>query len=166
VPLMGSPPMPDVAPLVNVTGCDADAAATVGAFAETWSDEARAVWSDEASLATLSHDGFDLHHVHDGDAFGDGDGELKLCVHCFEDCVCGEWRRNEDGTGSCASLFRSLSYGVKDGHLHAIVLEGLSALTGSDSCYELGAVIKAEARVTASEAACDSLNQDLSVFVY
>lgn len=156
----------DLAALVDVTGGDADAATAVGAFAIAGGDEAGAVGSDEAGLATLGHDGLDLHHVHDRDAFSDGDSEFELCIDGLQNRVGGEGWGHEDGTGSGSGLFRGFCNGIEDGHLFAVVFKELSAFARSDTRDELGAVVEAESRVTASEAAGDSLHEDLCVFVY
>ncbi len=72
----------EVALFVNLTGGDADATAAVGIFAGAGSDDAGAVRPDEPGLFA-QHGAFDLHHVVDGNAFGDADSKVQPGIHGF-----------------------------------------------------------------------------------
>src|SRR5205807_1694477 len=61
----------DVALFVDVTGCNADAAAAVRIFAFTGRDDAGAVWADKAGLEIALQGALYADHVADGDALSD-----------------------------------------------------------------------------------------------
>ena len=123
----------DVALLVNVAGRDADAAAAVGVLPVARSDDARAVWPDEAGLGA-AHGLLHFHHVVDRDAFGDADDQIQTGIDAFEDRVGGKWRRNENRRNGGARFLHGLIHGVEDRH---IVSEDLTAFAGRDAGDDL-----------------------------
>src|SRR5206468_3736081 len=124
--------------------------------------DTRTIRPDEPRPAAL-HGAFHLHHVVDGNAFGDGDDEVEAGIDALKDRIGREWGRDEHGTGGRAGLFDRLGYGVEDGHLFAGVIEGLPALAGGDAGDDLGAVVDGELGVFGAEAAGDALDEDFGV---
>ncbi len=108
----------------------------------------------------VRHGPLDLHHVVDRDPFSNADHDLKPGIHPFQNGVSGESGRNEDRGSRGAGLFYCLCDRVEDRHP---VFKELAAFTGRDAGDDLGAVIKAELRVTRAEAAGDSLNDQFGI---
>ena len=146
--------------LVNVTGGDADAAAAGGVGPITGSHYAGAVRTEEAGFAT-GHGAFYADHVFDRDTFGDGDGKIESRIDTFENGVSRERRGDEDRGNGRASRGRSGFDGVENGDFNVAMFEELTALAGSDTSDNGGAVIEGEASVATAEGTGDALDHDL-----
>ena len=149
----------DVAFFVDVAWSDADAAAAVRFVACAWGNDAWAVGADQAGGSAL-HGVFDADHVIDGDAFGDGDGEIEAGVDAFEDGVGGEGWRDKDGADRGAGFAGSFGDGVEDGDAMGAVFEDLATFSWGDAGDELSAVVEGEASVAGAEVTGDALNED------
>ena len=106
---------------------------------------------------------FHAHHVAHGNAFGDGDDEIKSGVRAFENRVGGEGRRNEHRARGRAGLFHGVGDGVENRHFLAAVFKKLAAFAGRDAGDDLRAVINRELRVLRAEAAGDALDENFGV---
>ena len=152
----------DVAFFVDVTGRDADAAATVGILAFAGRDDAGTIRADKPRRAALQC-ALHANHVAHGNAFGDGNHQFQPGIRAFENRVGGEGGRNKNGGGRRAGLFHRLGDRVENGNLLSAVLKNLAALAGRDAGDDLRAVINRELRVPRAEAAGDALDEDLGV---
>ena len=144
----------DLAGVVDVAGHDAD-------FALAGGDDAGAVRADEARGAFLER-GLDLHHVEDGDAFGDADDEFDPGVHGFEDGIGGAGGRDENHGGVATCVGAGFANGVVNGDL---AFEGFAAAAGRDAGDDIGSVIHAGLRVEAAGFSSDALHEQAGVFV-
>src|SRR5205807_123774 len=107
---------------VDVAGHDADLAFAGG-------DDAGAVGADEDGIRFALEELFDLDHVQDGDALGDGDDDADAGVGGFHDGVGGEGGRDEDHRGVGAGGLHRLFDGVEDGKFVGVLA---AALAGGD----------------------------------
>lgn len=64
-----------------------------------WSDDARAVGSDESGLVLSDESVLDSHHVLLRDTLSDADDERHLCVDSLEDSLGSAGRRHVDNRG-------------------------------------------------------------------
>src|ERR1017187_10122666 len=152
----------DVAFFVDVTGRDADAAATVGIFSLTGRDNAGTIRADEPHRTALQ---CALHpdHVAHGNAFGNGNHQFQPGIRAFQNRVGGKGCRNKNSGGRRAGLFHRLGGRVENGDFLSAVLKDLAALAGGDAGNDLRAVINRELRVPRAEAAGDALDEDFGV---
>src|SRR6185503_4777231 len=152
----------DIAPLMDVTGRNTNAAATVALLAFAGRDDAGAIRADEPR-ARVTHRLLHAKHVTHGNSLRDGDDQFQSGIDPFEDGVRRKGRRDKHGARRGARLLHRLDDGVEDGHLLPIVFEGLPALAGRDAGDDLGTVVDGEPCVAAAEFAGDALDEKFGV---
>src|ERR1019366_2375937 len=150
----------DVTLLVDVTGRNPNAAATLRIFARAGRDNARTIGPDESRPAAFRRP-LHLHHVVDWDAFGDADHQLQAGFHPFEDRVGRKGRGHKNGRCRRPGLLHGLGHGVEDRNL---VLEQLTALARRNAGDDLGAVSEAQLCVPCAEASSNTLDQDAGLW--
>ena len=135
--------------LVDVARHDAN-------LALSWCDDAWAVGADQACLSVVEEEATaHFSHVANRYTFGDADDERNLGFDRFENGVCGEgWRDVDDGCVGTV-LFNRFGDGVADGHF---ALPQLTAFTGSDTGYDVGAVFDALLCVKCASLTGDTLD--------
>ena len=131
--------------LVNVTGHDAD-------LAFIRRDDAWAVRPDQAALGSFKRP-FDLHHVHNRNAFGDADHQRHFRINRFQDCVCREGRRHVDHAGIDACRVLRFLNGVE----HRQAQMRLATFAGSDAADHVRAVFNGGAGMERALAASKTL---------
>lgn len=142
----------DLSLLVNVAGHDTNLA-----FLRL--DNSGAVGADQSGLALRKKPVLDANHVVLGNSLGNADSQGDLSIQGLFDGLCGERRRHEDHGGGGTSLVHSLLDAVEDG----LVEVSLTALSGSDSTNEVGAILDGLAGVEGSLLAGEALADDLRV---
>ena len=82
------------------------------------------------------------------------------------DGISGEGGRHEDRGGGGSGLLHGIGNRVINRHFMIAVIEGLTALSGSDSGDEGSAVVETESGVASAKSTGNSLHQNFGVCVY
>src|SRR5665213_1360145 len=142
-----------LAAAMNVAGHDADLAFTGG-------DHAGAVGSDQARFGTAQR-ALHLHHVENGNAFGDADDQRYFGVDRFQDGVGGERRRHIDGGRVRAHRLFRFAHRVENGKAQM----GGAAFARRGAAHHLGAIGDGLFGMEGALAAGEALADDLGVLV-
>ena len=126
----------DVPFFVDVTGRDADAAATVGILAFAGRDDAGTIRADEPRRTALQC-ALHTNHIAHGNAFSDGNHQFQTSIRAFQNRVGGKGCRNKNGGSRRAGLFHRLGDRVENGDSLSAVLKDLAALAGGDAGDDL-----------------------------
>ena len=144
----------DVPFLVNITGGDADAATAVRILARARSHNAGAIRPQQSRLAA-GHGPLHLHHVLNGDEFGDADNQVQLRIDRLENGIRGKGWRDEHGGNRSPGFAYGIADRVENRH---VLVEAMSALARNHTAHNPGAVLQTQTRVQRAKVARDALH--------
>src|SRR5258706_9915322 len=140
---------------VDVAGHNAD-------FAFARSDDAGAVGADQDAFGFVAEEGFNLHHVQNGNAFGDGHDDFDAGVSRFHDGIARERGGDENHGGNCAGFVHGLLNRIENRQAIGVFL---AAFSGGDAADHFGAVFEAAFGVKSPGRSGDALADHLGAFV-